>query len=486
MFLNIGWAQTDITPDRPFFVAGQMYPRLSTYIHDPLTATCLVLENGSDQYVLVSLDMVNTPKVCCDRFRKRLAGIEGLDVEKVAFNGIHSHNSLRGNYDPHLGNFSRFLGEDLVEKFPMPEDILYGDDEIDFLASRVEEVVRRAWNSRKPGGVATAEDYAVVAFNRRPIFADGNGGTYSKMYGACSEDGFLRMEGASDHMVNMLYTFDENCHLTGVLVDVPCPSQVYELHCFATADYWCDVRDCIREEYGPIYVLPVCGAGGDQNPLDLVRLSKHNEKELALWNEQASEVFRNFDMKEECRAIGERVSEAVKRGYRKAIRNIQFAPVFRHELLKLDLPIRTVTEADYKEALEQIEAIRQEFDKEHPMDMHAQVRAYEPIGVALRWERQNNDPLYHFTCHIVRIGNAAFASNPFELFTEYGMRMRARSRSEQVFVVQLCDDAGVYLPTRAAIQGGSYSSKPATTILGPDQGDILVEETLKAIAALWS
>ena len=91
-----------------------------------------------------------------------------------------------------------------------------------------------------------------------------------------------------------------------------------------------------------------------------MRLSKHNERELALWNEQASEVFRNFDMKEECRAIGERVSEAVKRGYRKAIRNIQFEPVFRHELLKLDLPIRTVTEDDYKEALEQIEAIRQE------------------------------------------------------------------------------------------------------------------------------
>jgi len=54
-----------------------------------------------------------------------------------------------------------------------------------------------------------------------------------------------------------------------------------------------------------------------------------------------------------------------------------------------------------------------------------------------------------------------------------------------VFVVQLCDDAGVYLPTRAAIAGGSYSSKPATTILGPDGGDALVENTLKVIASLW-
>ena len=35
------------------------------------------------------------------------------------------------------------------------------------------------------------------------------------------------------------------------------------------------------------------------------------------------------------------------------------------------------------------------------MDMHAQVRAYEAIGVALRWERQHENPLYAFTCHIV-------------------------------------------------------------------------------------
>ena len=83
-----------------------------------------------------------------------------------------------------------------------------------------------------------------------------------------------------------------------------------------------------------------------------------------------------------------------------------------------------------------------------------------------------------------RLQNSVFATNPFELFTEYGLRIRARSKIEQVFVVQLCDDAGVYLPTQAALDGGSYSSKPATTLLGPDQGDILVEKTLEVIESL--
>ena len=55
--IRIGWAQTDITPDRPIYVIGQLYSRISSYVHDPLTATCLVLENGQEQMILVSADM---------------------------------------------------------------------------------------------------------------------------------------------------------------------------------------------------------------------------------------------------------------------------------------------------------------------------------------------------------------------------------------------------------------------------------------------
>ena len=46
--IRIGWAQTDITPDRPIYVIGQLYSRISSYVHDPLTATCLALENGEE------------------------------------------------------------------------------------------------------------------------------------------------------------------------------------------------------------------------------------------------------------------------------------------------------------------------------------------------------------------------------------------------------------------------------------------------------
>ncbi len=484
--LLVGWAGVDMTPDRPIFVAGQMYPRVSSYVHDPLTITCLALENGKAQYTMVSLDAPNVNAAAVGQFRAKLAGIEGLDPMRVSFNATHTHNGMRCAIDLHIENTKRFFGEDRALALNAPEGLLYGQEEIDFVSERVALAVRRAWNGRKPGGIAFAEDYAAVGFNRRPVFDLGGGKEESKMYGACSRENFLRFESANDHLVSMLYTFNEERALTGVAVNVNCPAQVYELHSFISSDFWADARACIRERLGNVFVLPLCGAAGDQNPLDLMRLSKTNEEALRLWNQQAGEVFRNFDMARECRAIGERIAEAADRGFCGARNDVLYDCAFRYERLRLSIPIRQVTRADAEQARRALDAAAERFPHNQPLDMLDYIKIYEPMGVVRRWERQNADPNYEFDVHVVRLGRAVIATNPFELFSEFGIRMRARSKAAYTFIVQLCDDAGVYLPTRAAIEGGSYSSKPATTLLGPDGGDRLVEETLGAISRLYA
>lgn len=482
---SIGWASVDITPDRPVCVAGQMYPRISSYVHDPLTATVLALDNGDQHCVLVSADVVNFPAAAVAAFRQQLRDIPGLDPMRVCFAATHTHNSMRCAEDPHINNSRRFFGEDRGIAWNPPGDILYGQEEQDFVGQRLALAVAQAWASRSPGGLAFAQDYAAVGFNRRPVFSLKNGGEASKIYGACSQDNFLRFEGASDHLAPMLFTFDARGGLTGVAVNVNCPAQVYELHSFLSSDYWMDARVCIREKLGNVFILPLCGAAGDQNPLDLMRLSRTNEEPLALWSRQTGEVFRNFDMARECRAIGRRIADAVQRGYEEARGAIRTAIVFRYERLRLSLPIRQVTEADYKEALVRLDDARARLPAGQPMTMEDYLQVYEPMGVVLRWERQNQNPDYAFDVHVIRLGNAVLATNPFELFAEYGIRMRARSRAAHTLLVQLCDDAGVYLPTRAAVSGGSYSAKPATSILGPEGGDALVKETLMAIDRLF-
>jgi hypothetical protein len=482
-WIKIGWSQINITPDRPVFNHGQMYQRVSQYVHDPIMATALVLENGNEQAILLSADMTGVRGNILEKLKKNLATTEGLDADKLSFSVTHTHNSSNFG-DTRLIQLSS-EDNDIMPEIDVPDDILHGDEAEDFLADKLSEVVNKAWETRKPGGISYAQDYAAVAFNRRPVFEE-NGQKRSVMYGVCDDPSFWGFEGTSDHTADMLYTWDLNGNLTGVAVNIPCPSQVYELHCFISADYWAPTRNAIRERFGNVYVLSLCGAGGDQNPLDLVKLSKYNKDTFKVWGGQTSEVLRNFDMALECEDIALRIADCVARGYKKARNYIDNNPVFKHEIVKMELPIRKVTEEDYQEARNLLDNYIARFSSENRMTMKDVVYLFEPQGVLKRYEVQKKTDVFRFDMHVIRLGNIAIATNPFELFTEYGMRIKARSRSDQTFIIQLANGAGGYLPTEAAVAGGSYSSKPASTICGPDSGDRLVEVTLDTINKMWS
>jgi len=87
--------------------------------------------------------------------------------------------------------------------------------------------------------------------------------------------------------------------------------------------------------------------------------------------------------------------------------------------------------------------------------------------------------------HAIRLGDAAFVTNPFELYIEYGLRIKARSKAKQTFAIQLSCGSGAYLPTRQAISGGSYGANVSNGIVGPEGGDLLVEYSVMAINRLW-
>ena len=483
--LNIGWSQCSITPNGPALMEGQMYTRVSRYVHDPVTATALVLDNGQEQAVFVSMDMTEVPGHAMGRLKKALEKWPGIPFEKISFNVTHTHNSAAFYKDFLREGNEKIYDKDILPKLDSPENMIWGEAGQAFLVEKITDLIVSAWENRKPGGISYAHDYAVVAFNRRPQFLRENG-LESVMYGNCAKDDFVRFESGVDPSVELLYTWDEKGDVTGVVCNAPCPSQVHELHCYITADYWAPARDAIREKLKRnVYVLPLCGAAGDLSPVDLVAISKTNGYALEKWGGQTCEVFRDFDMTLLCQSIGDRISEAVVRGYRYARNYISYRPVFKHEVLDLSLPIRQVSGEEYRLAMEEVKAIHRKFSREKPMEMPDLVKAFEPQGVILRYRQQQESACYSCRCHILRIGNIAIATNPFELYHEFGLRIKARAEAEQVFIVQLANGNGGYLPTEAAVNGGSYSAKPASTVCGPEGGNILVEKTLEAFAQLW-
>jgi len=382
--------------------------------------------------------------------------------------------------------FASRLGKDICPVMAEPENILKDEEAEEFYIGKMVDLISDAWDSRLPGGVSTAHDYAAVAFNRRPQFRKPDGSLESKMYGACSEPNFERMEGPSDHAADMLYTWDLDGNLTGAAVCIPCPSQVYELHDFISADYWGNARSSIRDELGNIFILPLCGAAGDQNPLDLVRLSKTNVEALRIWNAQQTAVFRNFDMLQECQDIGERICEAVTRGYRKAKNYVETRPVFKHTSFKMDVALRCVDEDGYQAAQARVDAVKAAHSPDNKLTEAEMILCFEDLGYIARWELQHQTTRFEFPVFVFRIGGAAFATNPFELYVEFSFRIKARCKAPQAFVVQLSSNAtGGYLPSQTAVDGGSYGSKPVSTMVGPEGGTELTEKTIAAIDALF-
>ena len=102
-----------------------------------------------------------------------------------------------------------------------------------------------------------------------------------------------------------------------------------------------------------------------------------------------------------------------------------------------------------------------------------------------RYEAQQPGATWPMELHALRIGDVAFATNPFELFMDYGLRMKARSAALQTFVVQLACGCDGYVPTTRAIAGQGYGAEAPSNKVGPEGGQVLVEETVAAINSLW-
>jgi hypothetical protein len=118
---------------------------------------------------------------------------------------------------------------------------------------------RQAWKSRKPGGIGFGLGSAVVGHNRLTVYDSGQ----SQLYGPTERPDFSHIEGYEDHGVGLLFTWDRDKTLTGVVINVACPSQCSENLYQVSADFWHDTREELRHRLGPsLFVLPQASAAG--------------------------------------------------------------------------------------------------------------------------------------------------------------------------------------------------------------------------------
>ena len=451
--LWIGKATVSITPDLPVALSGQMHTRIAKEIESEVIASAVALdsregEKSVDQAIMVSCDLVaireGILEMVRERVKKRLPDFDG---RKIFVNATHTHTA------PVMA----------PDKYTIPkEGVNQPEDYRIFLADRVGDIVVKAWESREPGAVGWGLGHAVVAQNRRTVYANGE----AQMYGPTGRDDFREIEGYEDHGVEVLFFWNREKKLIATAINVACPSQEVEGISKVSADFWHPVRERLKEAHGEdLVVLTWAGASGDQSPHLMYRKAA----------EERMMKLRGLNRLDE---VARRVVGAWNEAYEGALQEIQTEVALSHEVKDIELPLRIVTEEEFKNA----EAKFNELSG----DVKTLWKALWHQKVMERYELQKEGKLkpYAMEMHVLRLGDIAIATNPFELFTDYGIRMKTQSPALQTFVVQLTGP-GTYLPTEKAVRGGGYSAIIESNLVGPEGGQFLVEETASLIRSLW-
>ena len=109
--------------------------------------------------------------------------------------------------------------------------------------------------------------------------------------------------------------------------------------------------------------------------------------------------------------------------------------ILKHRQRVLKLPERIVTEAEYESCKAEAERLLKR--AEETGDRSARGMGNWNARIAARYEKltENPNPLFDTPVNVLRIGDAVICTNAFELYTDFGIQMKARSKANLTFVV---------------------------------------------------
>ena len=491
--VKIGWAKREISTTEPVEVPGQMYLRVSEGIHDPLYVTALCVDGGEgqDKVIFLSCDIVTPWRGILQPIRDKLAERRPeIPEEGFILNVTHTHSSIS------------LAGS--ATKTPDGQPMFPGDKSREIFCELAAQAIIEAWDTRAEGGIGYGYGYAVVAHSRRVVYFKEEKLARNKrefmtppgwavMYGGTNSDIFSHYEAGADHFLNLMFTFDAEQKLTGIVVNVPCPSQLSEHFKKLSADYWTEVRQMVAKEFGEnVFVLPQCAAAGDVSPR-VLHYQKAQERRMrlkyGLGYDVANRNAYNKVMGERM-DIAERIMEGIRDVYSWAKKDIKTEVPVQHKVTVMALERRKITDEEKQWCEENLDLLK---------DMGPKAEAMTPAEYRVAMSRNasftnrnktaikrygflKTDPALDYEIHVTQVGEIAFASNPCELYQDFMHRIQARSPFIQTFITQLAGDGGAcYVPTKRGEFNKGYSASIFCNAVGSQGGQTLVEYTLKVL-----
>jgi hypothetical protein len=394
--LAAGVCRRVITPPRGIYLIGYGdRSKGNLGVHDDLSATALVLDDGEKRIAIVALDILTINEFIVDRVRARLGKTEAILCCS------HTHSGPIAYAD---------------EKSP-PKNREY----IDTLVENIVQAVQEAEADLIPARLAYSHGQAGVGINRREKMPDG------------------RMEigrnpaGPRDKSVQVVSIYTGENHRLATLVNYACHGTVLGPdNLLVSADWIGVMRERVEQELGGL-TLFLQGATADINP-DMY------------WEDR-----RAFEKAAE---QGLDVAQAVLSAVGSGSEEIRAVPIGL-ERLEAWLPTETpaLTPQPPKNygrpllAMSKLPSILSIFtdlllDQRYP---------WKPVI-----EAKNGFWSVPMRINAVRIGDLAFVSFAAETFTEIGMKVKAASPAAHTLFASVSDGCISYLHTAESHDEGGY------------------------------
>ena len=443
-----GASTANITPPLGSGIVGNFgIPPPANYVHDELHARSLVLDDGTTKLVFVVVDNVGIIREVFDEAKRLIFEETKIPTAQILISSDHTHSAssasgigeIRGGW-----NAGRPL-----------------DDYQRFLVRRIADGVRIAVNNLEPARIGWGSgNVPQHLFNRRwkmknPVVNPFGDMDQVLMNPGIKNPELLEPAGSTDPQVSFISVQSLKGRPIGILAN-------YSLHYVGgvpkdhiSADYFAVFADRIQEllkadrQDPPFVGIMSNGTSGDVNNINFRGPAEKHEpyaKMRIVANDVAHEVLRVYQtiQHKDWVTLGAAQSE-------------------------LNLKVRRPS----SEMIAYAQKVLAKPDTETPV--HRLEKTYAERTMQMNGWPENIDVLMQ----TFRIGELGIAAVPFEVFTEIGLEIKAKSPFKSSFTIELANGSYGYLPTPEQHQLGGYETWLGTNKVEKEASRKIVTEILK-------
>ncbi len=419
-----GAATSNITPPLGMEIVGNFAPRpIAAHVHDELHARCLVLDDGETKLAFVVADTISLGRDVWDEAKEKIEAATGIPRSNMMFSGTHTHSSVSA----------------LTNK----------DSSLDYrrlIISRVVDGVRRAVNNLEPAKIAWgAGKVPQHVFNRRWKLKEGMtnpnpfggldravmnpGGTVRlKLAGPAGptnpEVFCLSVQAADGRQIALMANYW--LHYVGGV-----PREHLSADYFGEFCRIIEMKLASGPEHPPVVGLLANGPCGDVNNND------YSGKTPAVKREPYEKIKI---------VAGDLAAEVLR--VRETLQHADWVPL-KAAVADLELAVRRPT----PQMIAWAQGVLAK-----PKDAAEVHRLEQPYAERTLAARDAKPDTVSCVMQAFRIGDLGIASIPFEVFTEIGLEIKAKSPFTDTFTIELANGSNGYLPTPPQHDLGGYET----------------------------